>query len=174
VLRAIGYTRVSTMRQAEHEVSLAEQQEMIQSYCALRRAEVVRIFVEPGASALSDSRPVFQEMVRFACDPANGIGLVVVYAFSRFFRNVAEYLRYKNILKDSGVRLVSATQDLPEGPHGELMETILAAFDGHQSETNAETVRQVMAANAETGYWNGSRPPERLVEGSEGWAQAAL
>ena len=42
--------------------------------------------------------------------------MIFSYTFSRFFRNVAEYLRYKNILKDAGVRLVSATQDLPEGP----------------------------------------------------------
>ncbi|MET3927456.1 hypothetical protein [Devosia sp. 2618] len=39
------------------------------------------------------------------------------------------------------------------------METILAAFDGHQSEVNAGIVRDMMMANAEEGYWNGSAPP---------------
>ncbi len=98
-------------------------------------------------------------MLEFACDRTNSIDLVIVYSFSRFFRNVGQYLHYKEQLKRAGVRLISTTQDIPEGPHGELMETILAAFDGHQSEVNAGVVRDMMMANAEDGYWNGSAPP---------------
>lgn len=98
-------------------------------------------------------------MLEFACDPVNRIDFVIVYAFSRFFRNVTQYLQYKEKLKQAGVRLISATEDIPQGPHGELMETILAAFDGHQSEVNAGVVRDMMMANAEEGYWNGSAPP---------------
>jgi len=125
----------------------------------LRDADLVETFVEPGLTARADRRPELKKMLQFACDPANRIDLVIVYAFSRFFRNVTQYLHYKEKLKDAGVRLISATQDIPEGPHGELMETILAAFDGHQSEVNAGIVRDMMVANAEEGYRNGSAPP---------------
>jgi len=158
-LRAVGYCRVSTRRQADHQVSLEEQQKKIDATCVLRDADVIEMFVEPGVSARSDQRPEFKRMLEFACNPANGVDMVIVYAFSRFFRNATQYLHYKDLLKQAGVRLVSATQDIPEGAHGELMETILAAFDGHQSEVNAGIVRDMMMANAEEGYWNGSAPP---------------
>ncbi len=157
--RAVGYCRVSTKRQADHQISLDEQEKKVDAACVLRDADLVRTFVEPGVTARGDHRPELKRMLEFACDPANRIDFVIVYAFSRFFRNVTQYLQYKQKLKEAGVRLISATQDIPEGPHGELMETILAAFDGHQSEVNAGVVRDMMMANAEEGYWNGSAPP---------------
>ena len=158
-LRAVGYCRVSTKRQADHQISLEEQQKKVDATCVLRDADLVETFVEPGLTARADRRPELKRMLEFAGNPVNRIDLVIVYAFSRFFRNVTQYLHYKEQLKQAGVRLISATQDIPEGPHGELMETILAAFDGHQSEVNAGVVRDMMMANAEEGYWNGSAPP---------------
>ena len=159
LLRAVGYARVSTRRQADHEVSLDEQQQKIAAYCTLKDASIIEQFVERGLTGRTDKRPEFQRLISYVCDPANAVDLVVVYSFSRFFRNASQYLHYKDMLKAADVRLVSATQDIPEGPNGELMETILAAFDGHQSEVNAMQVRDVMMANAENGFWNGSKPP---------------
>jgi site-specific DNA recombinase len=158
-LRAVGYCRVSTKRQADHQISLEEQQRKVDATCVLRNVDLVETFIEPGLTARADRRPELKRMLEFACDPSNGIDLVIVYAFSRFYRNVTQYLQYKEQLKQAGVRLISATQDISEGPHGELMETILAAFDGHQSEVNAGVVRDMMIANAEEGYWNGAAPP---------------
>ena len=157
--RAIGYARVSTPRQAAHETSLDEQERQIRASCVGKNREFVRMFIEQGATGRNDKRPAFHEMIKFACDAANNIQFVCVYNFSRYFRDVDQYLHYKKILKNAGVRLVSATQDIPEGPVGELLETILAAFDAHASQVNADTVRDVMRANAADGYWNGSKPP---------------
>ena len=157
--RAIGYARVSTRRQASHGTSLAEQSEKVQGYCEARNHELVEFFVDRGLSGRTDQRAKFKEMIAFACDPKNGIRAVVVYNFSRYFRNARMYLHYKHILKAAGVRLLSATQEIPDGAAGELLETILAAFDGHASEVNAEVVRDVMLANAEDGFFNGSSPP---------------
>jgi site-specific DNA recombinase len=158
-LRAVGYARVSTRRQAAHELSLNDQEQKIGAFCVLKEAVHVQTFVERGLSGRSDRRPALKEMMAFAMDPANGIDLVVVYSLSRFFRNTQQYLEYKNLLKTAGVRLVSASQEIPEGPHGELMETILAAFDSHASEVNSETTKEVMLANAGDGFWNGGTPP---------------
>ena len=157
--RAVGYLRVSTSRQAAHETSLEEQKRQIQAAGDTKNREVVRLFVDAGLTGRTDKRPQFRAMIKFACAPENRIKSVIVYNFSRYFRNVEEYLKYKRMLKESGVRLVSATQDIPEGHAGELLETILAAFDAHSSEANAEAVRDVMLANAVDGFWNGSVPP---------------
>ena len=157
--RALGYGRVSTRRQADHAVSLEEQQGKIVSCCDARQSDLVKTFVDRGLTGKIDGRPEFQQMIEFAEDPNNRIELVVVYSMSRFFRNVRHFLNYKERLNAAGVKLISATQEIPDGPTGALMETIIAAVDGHQSDVNAGIVRDVMAGNAEAGFWNGSRPP---------------
>ena len=98
-------------------------------------------------------------MYRFATDPNNKIDFVIVYNFSRFFRNVTDYCNYRRKFREAGVRLISATQEIPDDRNGQLMETILAAFDDHASEVNSAAVKDMMAANAEAGYWNGARVP---------------
>ncbi|HAP47071.1 MAG TPA: recombinase family protein, partial [Afipia sp.] len=61
-LRAALYLRVSTARQAEHDVSIPDQKRQGEAYCEARGLQLVETFVEPGASATNDRRPEFQRM----------------------------------------------------------------------------------------------------------------
>jgi hypothetical protein len=61
-LRAAFYLRVSTARQAEHDVSIPDQRRQGESYCTSRGYRLVETYVEPGASATNDRRPEFQRM----------------------------------------------------------------------------------------------------------------
>jgi hypothetical protein len=62
-LRAALYLRVSTARQAEHDVSIPDQRRQGESYCTSRGYRLVETYVEPGASATNDRRPEFQRMI---------------------------------------------------------------------------------------------------------------
>ena len=62
-LRAALYLRVSTTRQAEHDVSIPDQRKQGEAYCASRGYQLVETFVEAGASATNDRRPEFQRMI---------------------------------------------------------------------------------------------------------------
>jgi site-specific DNA recombinase len=55
--RAALYMRVSTGRQAEHDLSIPDQRAQLQSWCSRQGYEVVAEFVEAGASATDDRRP---------------------------------------------------------------------------------------------------------------------
>ncbi len=55
-LRAALYLRVSTARQAEHDVSIPDQKRQGEAWCVSRGYELVETFVEPGATA-NDRRP---------------------------------------------------------------------------------------------------------------------
>ena len=66
VKRAALYLRVSTGRQAVNDVSLPSQRDINTAHCQKQGWEVVAEFVEPGASATDDRRPVFQEMLERA------------------------------------------------------------------------------------------------------------
>ena len=50
-VRAALYLRVSTARQAEHDVSIPDQKRQGEAYCQSRGYQHVEIYVEPGASA---------------------------------------------------------------------------------------------------------------------------
>jgi site-specific DNA recombinase len=56
-LRAALYLRVSTVRQAEHDVSIPDQRRQGEAYCASRGYQLVEAYVEAGASATNDRRP---------------------------------------------------------------------------------------------------------------------
>ena len=60
--RAALYLRVSTGRQAAGDVSIPSQRELTRAFCEQQGWVVVDEFVEPGASATDDRRPVFQRM----------------------------------------------------------------------------------------------------------------
>jgi site-specific DNA recombinase len=61
--RAALDLRVSTARQAEHDVSIPDQKRRGEAYCAARGYRLVEIYVEPGASATNDRRLEFQRMI---------------------------------------------------------------------------------------------------------------
>ncbi|MEB2401223.1 MAG: recombinase family protein [Alcaligenaceae bacterium] len=64
--RATLYLRVSTARQAEHDVSIPDQKRQGEAYCEARNLQLVETFIEPGASATNDRRPEFQRMIEAA------------------------------------------------------------------------------------------------------------
>ena len=85
--RAALYLRVSTSRQAEHDLSIPDQRRQAQAYCAAKGWTVAAEYVEAGASATDDRRPEFQRMVDAALQKPPEFDRVVVHSFSRFFRD---------------------------------------------------------------------------------------
>ena len=154
------YARVSTSRQAEHDLSIPDQIKQGKAYCAQHGLEVVRTFVEAGASATDDRRPVFQKMMDEATS-ANPppFDTVVVHSQSRFFRDHLQFGLYERSLKRSGVSLVSITQDFGTDSSGQLARQIASLFDEHSSRENAKHTHRAMRENAKQGFWNGSIPP---------------
>jgi hypothetical protein len=86
-LRAALYLRVSTARQAEHDVSIPDQRKQGEAYCAARGYQLVETFVDAGASATNDRRPEFQQMIEAGTAKPAPFEVVVVHSFSRFFRD---------------------------------------------------------------------------------------
>jgi site-specific DNA recombinase len=160
--------RVSTGRQAEHDLSIPDQRSQLQSWCRGNGHPVVAEYVEAGASAGDDRRPSFQQMIERACDGEHAFDLIVVHSYSRFFREAFEQEFYLRKLAKHGVRVVSITQ--PVGDEAEpvhaMMRKVIALFDEYQSKENAKHVIRSMKENARQGFWNGATPPlgYKLIE----------
>jgi site-specific DNA recombinase len=158
-LRAALYLRVSTARQAEHDVSIPDQRRQGEAYCASRGYQLIETYVEPGASATNDRRPEFQRMIEAGTSKPAPFDIVIVHSFSRFFRDHFELEFYVRRLAKNGVRLVSITQEMGDDPMHVMMRQIMALFDEYQSKENAKHVLRALKENARQGFWNGSLPP---------------
>jgi site-specific DNA recombinase len=158
-IRAAIYVRVSTTRQAERDLSLPDQIAQCRAWCEAKGWQVAEVFSEPGASALDDDRPVFQELIFKATRPEQPFDHVVVHSLSRFSRDSLHSELYVRQLRKAGVSLVSITQDIGQDASGEFIRKVLNVFDEHQSRENAKHVHRAMMENARQGFWNGSRPP---------------
>ena len=158
-LRACGYYRASTARQTEAELTIPSQMRAVQAYCERKGWDLAAEFVEQGATATDDNRPEFQKMIERACDDDHPYDVIVVYAFSRFFRDGFTMEMYIRKLAKAGVRLVSITQELGDDPAQVMMRQIIGLFDEYQSRENGKHVRKAMVENARQGFYNGSPVP---------------
>ena len=151
-LRAAIYLRVSTGRQAEHDLSIPDQQAQTVAWVRQRGWSVVAEYVEPGASATDDKRPQFQRMIERACDGENSFDIIVVHSLSRFFRDAFGLEFYLRKLAKHGVKLVSITQELGDDPAQNMMRQVIALFDEYQSKENAKYVLRAMKENTRQGF----------------------
>jgi len=158
-LRAALYLRVSTARQAEHDVSIPDQKRQGEAYCLARSYHLVETFVEPGASATNDRRPEFQRMIEAGTTKPAPFDVVIVHSFSRFFRDHFELEFYIRKLAKNGIKLVSITQEIGDDPMHVMMRQMMALFDEYQSKENGKHTLRAMKENARQGFWNGARPP---------------
>src|SRR5215469_2243426 len=158
-LRAALYLRVSTVRQAEKELSIPDQRRQAEAYCQAKGWTVVQEFEERGASATDDKRPVFQTMVDEAARADHPFDVILVHSYSRFFRDAFKLEFYLRRLRKHDVKVVSITQETGDDPMSQMVRQILALFDEYQSKENGKHTLRAMKENARQGFWNGSLPP---------------
>ena len=153
------YLRVSTTDQAESGLSIPAQRRALETYCRERGHVIEKVYVEPGASAKDDQRPVFRTMITDVLASTSRVGLVLVYHSSRFMRNALQAQAYKAKLRKQGVRVVSSQHNASDDPQGRMAEQIFEAMDQYESEVNAVRTTAAMAENARQGFFNGAKAP---------------
>jgi site-specific DNA recombinase len=157
--RVALYARVSTVRQAEADLSIPDQIRQAEAWCERAGFELVRRYIEPGASGTDETRPIFSEMLDDARSNPKPFDIILVHSFSRFARDNLAYAMAKRDLNRAGVNIQSITQPLNDDPTGQLVENILVSFDAYASKEISKHTARGMKENARQGFWNGSRPP---------------
>jgi len=114
--RVALYLRVSTGRQAAGDVSIPSQRDLTRRYCEAQGWMVTEEFVESGASATDDRRPVFQRMLDQATSSERRFDIICVHSFSRFYRNGAEMELCIRKLRKHGIEVISTTQPTGDDP----------------------------------------------------------
>src|SRR5512140_1747449 len=123
------YARVSTTKQAEKDLSIPDQLRQMKEWCKARHYQIALEYIEPGASATDDRRPVFQQMIAEACTSPPPFDAIIVHSLSRFFRDMLEFGLYEKRLKKHGVVVLSMTQQTSDDPAGEMARRLFSMFD---------------------------------------------
>ncbi len=153
------YARVSTTRQAENDLSIPDQLNQMREWCKANGYAIAEEYIEPGASAKDDKRPVFGQMIREATLCPSPFQAIIVHSQSRFYRDAIEFGLHERKLNEAQVRLISITQPTTDDPNGELIRRIFSFCDEYQSKETSKHTARSMIENAKQGYFNGSKPP---------------
>lgn len=158
--RVVLYARVSTDRQVEFNVSIPSQLGALKSYCEDHNWHVVGQFIDEGVSGTLESRPKFQEMMRFVLDDGAAVDIVFTYSLSRFARNVETLTKYLFSLRHAGIAIKSLTEDYDDQTAmGRLMTIMSGTIDEMRIADDRKHTIRALRKNAEDGFFNGSRPP---------------
>jgi len=104
-MKAIGYTRVSTDRQAKDGASLEVQAKAVKQYAELNGLELLAVHTDRGISAKrADNRPGLQAALEQAKDER---AVLIVYSLSRLSRTTRHTLRIAEELDKAGGNLAS-------------------------------------------------------------------
>ena len=153
------YVRVSTSRQADNDLSIPDQLRQLHEWAKANGHLVVQEYIEPGASATDDKRPVFQQLINDAMMKPPAFEAIIIHSLSRFFRDGIEFGVYERKLAKNKIKVISITQPTTDDSAGEMMRRIITMFDEHQSKEISKHVSRCMKENARQGFFNGSSPP---------------
>ena len=149
---AVIYARYSSDRQRDE--SIEDQVRVCRAEAERNGDEVVAVYADRAISGTdAEHRPEFQRMVADSADAPWEV--VYVYKVDRFARNRYDSAVYKARLRRNGVRVVSATERIQDGPDGILLESLLEGLAEYYSANLSENIKRGMEGNALKCHHNG-------------------
>ncbi len=151
---AVIYARYSSTNQTEQ--SIEGQVHVCQDFAKRNDIIIVDSYIDRAISGTTDERESFQRMLK---DSNNKKwNYVLVYKLDRFARNKYESAIHRKHLKDNGIKLLSAMENIPETPEGVLLESLLEGMNQYFSEELAQKVNRGLHESRMKGHCIGSVP----------------
>lgn len=127
---AVIYARYSSENQTEQ--SIEGQLRVCEEYAKAHDILILNTYVDRAMTGTNDNRADFQRMLKDSSK--REWNFVLVYKLDRFSRNKYETAIHKKTLKDHGIKVLSATEHIPDSPEGIIFESMLEGFkrsNGH-------------------------------------------
>ena len=122
-LNAVIYARYSSHNQTEQ--SIEGQLRDCYAFAERQGLQVVGEYIDRAITGRTDERPDFQRMIADA--KKQQFQRVIVWKFDRFSRDRYDSAIYKHKLKQCGVKVLSAMENVGEGEVGIILEALLEA-----------------------------------------------
>ena len=136
--KAVFYGRYSSANQTEQ--SIEGQLHVCEKYAATNDIEIIAQYIDRAATGTNAQRREFQRMI--SDSEKNMFEAVLVYKLDRFARNRFDSAMYKRKLSENGVKVISATENISDGPEGIIMEAILEGMDEYYSAELSRKMRR--------------------------------
>lgn len=141
---AVIYARFSS--DSQREESIEDQIRECTLYAENRGLTVIGSYTDKALTGRSDKRPNFLKMIK---DSENGMfDYVICYKTDRFARNRWDASKYKNLLKNNGVRVIYSKMEIPKGPEGIILESVMEGIDEYYSANLSQNIRRGQTGNA--------------------------
>jgi site-specific DNA recombinase len=156
-VKAIGYVRVSTDKQADSGVSLEAQTEKVLAMAVVQGAELVDVIVDAGESAKSLKRPGMERLR--ALVEARAIDTVIIAKLDRLTRSVRDLAELLECFNRRDVSLVSVADSLDtRSAAGRLVLNIMVSVSQWEREAIGERTRDAMSHKRANGERVGTIP----------------
>ncbi len=152
---AVIYARYSSDNQTEQ--SIEGQLRVCEQYAKNNDILILHTYIDRAMTGTNDNRPDFQKMIKASSDKE--FQYILVYKIDRFSRNKYEMAKYKKILKDNGVKLLSAMENIPDTPEGIILESLLEGMAEYYSAELSQKVKRGMRETRIKGYFQGGYLP---------------
>ena len=135
---AVIYARYSSERQTEQ--SIEGQLRVCNDYAERNDIFIIRNYIDRAMTGTNDNREQFQQMLKDSDKKA--WDYVLVYKLDRFSRNKYEMAMHRKRLKDNGIKILSAMENIPDSPEGILLESLLEGMNQYYSEELSQKVQR--------------------------------
>ena len=145
-MNVVLYLRYSSDKQTEQ--SIEGQERVCRAFCKQQKMTVIGKYVDRAASASKDieKRIQFNKMIKDASK--QNFEAVIVYKLDRFARNRYDSATYKAKLKQYGVKVISATENISDNPEGIILESVLEGMAEFYSKELSQKVTRGMRETA--------------------------
>ena len=117
-MKAVIYARYSS--DSQREESIEGQIRECTEYAERNGITILTSYIDRALSARTADRPEFQRMIRDSNKEL--FDIVLVWKLDRFSRDRYDSAHYKRILKKNGVKVISAKENISDGPEGIILE----------------------------------------------------
>ena len=132
------YARYSSNNQTEQ--SIEGQIRVCREYAQRNNLAVAGTYIDRALTGTNDNREQFQKMLKDSDKKA--WDYVLCYKLDRFSRNKYEMAIHRKYLKDNGVKILSAMENIPDSPEGILLESLLEGMNQYYSEELSQKTKR--------------------------------
>lgn len=148
---AVIYARYSSDSQTEQ--SIEGQLRVCEEYAQRNNILILNTYIDRAMTGTNDNRPDFQRMIKDSA--RKEWNYVLVYKLDRFSRNKYESTMHKRTLKNNGVTLLSAMENIPDTPEGIILESLLEGMNQYFSAELSQKVKRGMKETRLKGNFTG-------------------
>ena len=142
---------------AQTEQSIEGQLHVCEEYAKKNEIVILDTYIDRAMTGTNDNRPSFQKMIKDSAK--REFDYVIVYKLDRFSRNKYETAIHKKTLKDNGVKVLSAMENIPDTPEGIILESLLEGMNQYYSAELSQKVKRGMRETRLKGYYQGGGLP---------------